>query len=142
MRKIHLAGFLILCLATLPALAQRANLIADIPFSFYAGDELMSAGRYTVTQPHLTSTLVRGVESKKAAILGNFFTKLREPTTSGGYLLFHQYPDGRRFLAEAWMPFLDTGAQMVPSRKEKESVSSRVVTQARPTRLIVLATVR
>lgn len=142
MKQFHLAGFLILCLGPLPALAQRADLLADIPFPFYAGDELMSPGKYTVTQPYLTSTLVRGVEVKKAVILGNFTTRHREPKASGGYLLFHQYPDGRRFLSEAWMPFIDSGAQMVPSGKEKESVSSRMVTRTRPRRVFVLATVR
>ena len=144
MKRFLLAGFLMLALICLPAFADRTNLIADIPFPFYAGDELMNPGQYTLTQPHdqLMATLVRAVEEPKAVLLGNFVATDRDSHVKGAYLVFNKYPDGRHFLAQAWMPGADRGSQIVRSRKEKESVSSRMVTQARPTRVVVLATVR
>ncbi|NUM44695.1 MAG: hypothetical protein HUU38_08295 [Anaerolineales bacterium] len=144
MKRIHLAGFLMLFLLALPAFADRTNLIADISFPFYAGNELMDPGQYTLTQPHdqLTATMVRFVDQPKAVIVANYGTTSRDPSTKGAYLVFNKYPDGRHFLAQAWMPGAALGTQIVRSRKEKESVSSRLVTQARPTRVIVLAKVR
>lgn len=144
MKNVHLAGLLMLCLITAPAFADRTNLIADISFPFYAGNELMDPGQYILTQPYdqITSTMVRSLDQPKAVIVANFGTTDRERGVRGAYLIFHKYPDGRHFLAQAWMPGAALGTQIVRSRKEKESVSSRMVTQARPTRVFVLATVR
>lgn len=144
MKRFLLAGFLTIGLIALPAFADRTNLIADIPFPFYAGNDLMDPGQYTLTQPysHLTATMVRAVVEPRAVVLGNFGTTSRDPKTQGAYLVFNKYPDGRHFLAQAWMPGATLGAQIVRSRKEKESVSSRMVTQARPTRVVILAKVR
>ena len=74
--------------------------------------------------------------------MANFGTTSRDPQVKGAYLVFNKYPDGRHFLAQAWMPGATLGTQLVRSRKEKESVSSRMVTQARPTRVVILAKVR
>jgi hypothetical protein len=144
MKRFLLAGFLMLGLIALPAFADRTNLIADIPFPFYAGNDLMEPGQYTLTQPYdqFSTTMVRALDEPKAVLLANFGTTTRDSDVRGAYLVFNKYPDGRHFLAQAWMPGAGLGSQMVRSRKEKESVSSRMVTQARPTRVVILAKVR
>lgn len=55
--------FAVLLLAT-AAKAQQTNVRADIPFNFYAGDHMYSAGEYWLTSPSNNDAIIRigGIE--------------------------------------------------------------------------------
>lgn len=124
------------------AVSQAQNvggLRAEIPFAFYVGDKLMSAGEYDLTNnvAHRV-TLVRDTEWKDGAmILALINTKAEAPKTST--LVFRKYGENRYFLGEIWHAGEREGIAYSKSKREKEAVSSLLITSAKPETVIIIA---
>jgi hypothetical protein len=120
MRTLMLITFLVLVLATLPALAHGPVMEADIPFSFQAGSKTFPAGHYLLSRLTVGgSWLIRNGDSECYGAFNTFslnsndLTKLR--------LVFHRYQD-QYFLREVWTP---NGALAVPKSAAEADVQVR-----------------
>ncbi|MBL8293586.1 MAG: hypothetical protein JNN08_17190 [Bryobacterales bacterium] len=124
-------------LLTLPIPAQFApGLAADIPFGFYAGDQWLPAGKYeffaegrmvTLWSPDrfVCHVLVLG---------GPQADKSDRPS-----IAFTKYSSDRIFLARLHNPIRTVAHELVKSKREREVVSSRVVSQNKPETVVILA---
>jgi hypothetical protein len=78
-----------------------------------------------------------GEQPTFAGILGYGISTNTERKT--GLLVFTKYEDGNCFLSEIWQPYNSTGFHTVRSKREQESITSRLVTGNRPQTVVVIA---
>jgi len=135
-------GFaLALICATAPCWAQSDMVIAGkIPFEFTVNNLTLPAGEYAIGEAMQGLQAVRSTE-------GDFRTAfaLAYPTAVNdaglAQLVFRKYGD-KYFLAAVWNPFSRQVITFRKCRKEKELVTSRLVSGLRVDRVVVLARVR
>ena len=107
-------------LAVVPTHAQQHNqMTLNIPFAFTVGDTTLPAGTYLVLRPLTTSGayMIRSVDGKgNALVLSPSSQQARKEEPAK--LVFNAY-DGEYFLAQIWMPWSTSGADLAASRHEK-----------------------
>ena len=133
-----LISLLILAAGSATLCAQNSlSVTADIPFAFYVGDRQMPAGEYQTVQLGQVLVMVQHADGKEAAFRSMIPASAKDrPTTSS--LVFRNYGD-RYFLAKIWRAGSQRGAEFSKSKKEREAVSSTLVSATRPTTVIILA---
>jgi hypothetical protein len=104
------------------AIAQNStlHLIADVPFNFRSGSEMMPAGRYDIQQLSSHILIVRGTNQHRSQFLSAFNAETLKPSDQGK-LVFHRYGN-RYFLYQIWSPGQSTGFELPKSHAEKETV--------------------
>jgi len=103
-------------------LAQNSSghLVADIPFDFRSGSEMMPAGRYDIQQLSDHVLIVRGVNQNRSQFLVAINAETLKPSARGK-LIFHRY-GSRYFLYQIWSPNQSTGLELLKSHAEKETL--------------------
>jgi hypothetical protein len=104
------------------AIAQNStlHLIANVPFDFQSGSEMMPAGRYDIQQLSNHVLTVRGTNQPRSQfLLASNAETLKPP--DHGKLLFHRYGN-RYFLYQIWSSGNTTGFELSKSHAEKEAV--------------------
>lgn len=128
------------------AKAQSAlvSFTATIPFDFYVGDMALPAGEYTSysTGPNLVA--VRAVKAPWRGALAFFYCTSKNigSESATNHLVFNQYSKDRIFLSQFWRAGSTDGARLPKSRREREAVTSLLITGNRPATVTVLAKVR
>jgi len=113
-----------LCAATLlafaatPAQAQSGALKVNIPFDFYAGDQQLPAGTYTI-QPVASGTVILKSAERhaSAALIGFYVSNPRRSNTAR--VIFNQY-GSETFLSELWWTGQRDGLKPMPTNRERE----------------------
>ena len=105
------------------AIAQNAtlNLIANVPFDFRSGSEMMPAGRYDIQQLSNNVLIVRGTNQNRSQFLVAFINAEALKPSDHGKLLFHRYGN-RYFLYQIWSSGNTTGIELPKSHAEKETL--------------------
>lgn len=112
-----------------------------VPFAFYVGNEQLAAGEYTFTSPTHHVVLARDLAWKEAAMLVGF-TGTKAEVQETATLVFRKYGEGRYFLGEIWPAGSTAGVILPKSKREKEAVSSLLITSAKPEKVIIFAHAR
>ena len=121
-RKLSLVFGLVVLLAAASAEA-KIRVVADVPFDFRVGNELLPAGRYTV-ENHVESEpiVVIRSEDRRTSISVQSHAAVQRKLPETGKLLFHRY--GRNyFLRGVWTIGNPTGRQLAASKAEKEMLA-------------------
>jgi hypothetical protein len=103
-------------------LAQNSSghLVADIPFEFQSGSEMMPAGRYDIQQLSDHVLIVSQPNQHRSQFLIVIRAETLRPPARGK-LIFHRY-GSRYFLYQVWSPNLSTGFELTKSHAEKEAL--------------------
>lgn len=121
-----LFSILALVAAVSPAQAQSpVNISVDVPFDFYVGDQLMSAGRYTVKRAMRNTNrtlLIAGDEEGERAAATTAPVVGRAAKQSA--LVFHRY-GGQYFLRGAWTVGDTEGYAFPESKRERAERQQR-----------------
>jgi hypothetical protein len=138
MKKVLMCSAVALLFLGLAYALSSRPLTADIPFPFYVGDAQMTAGEYLIQeQQHLLVVRPMDGQPTSAVIFGyGVSTKTQE---TQGKLVFTKYVDGNYFLSQIWQPFDSTGLQTMKSKRERESITTRVITDNRPETVVIMA---
>lgn len=132
-----LALLLVLAAAGSAAAAGNPTWIVAVPFDFYVGNERMAAGEYTITTCYQHVLMVSNVDRTRNVMLQ--VNSIRAPQDLARPLLtFNKYTEDRIFLAKVADP-LFTGFELRKSRREHESITSRMVAAAKPVELTIQA---
>jgi hypothetical protein len=113
--------------------AQSDNPITiDIPFAYTAGGKMLPAGSYSVdANIGRGFVTLRNRENPKLSMMVPANTARVRDAQEASKLVFHRYND-TYFLSQVWTQGNEVGAQLLPSKAEKEFV-------ARNAKLIILA---
>ena len=103
------------------ARAQSANqLVANIPFEFSAGGQMLPSGQYavSVTNPASDQRVlhIRRLDGSKSTMLQ--VHSINGIAKDGARLVFHRYGE-RYFLAQAWTAAENIGMEATRSRAER-----------------------
>jgi len=135
------SGFaLALICATAPCWTQsNMAIVGRIPFEFTVNNLTLPAGEYTGWE------IMQGVYAMDNANGDPLTFSLAYPVAENqarlAQLVFRKYGD-KYFLAQVWNPLNGQVVAFVKCRKEKELVTSRLVSGLRVDRVVVLARVR
>lgn len=130
----------LLLLSALPAYAQFARpLTADIPFAFYAGDKWLPSGEYKFLVNGCL-VAVRSAEQHEVFLL--VLESAKGDKNSAASITFTKYSQDRIFLARLHNPAWSITQDLVKSKREREVVSSRVISQNKPEAVVILARAR
>jgi hypothetical protein len=104
------------------AIAQNEtlHLIANVPFDFQSGSEIMPAGRYDIQQLSNHVLTLRGTNQPRAQFLLPSNAETLK-ASDHSKLLFHRYGN-RYFLYQIWSSGNTTGLELPKSHAEKEAV--------------------
>jgi hypothetical protein len=104
------------------AIAQNStvHLVANVPFDFRSGSEMMPAGRYDIQQLSNNVLIVRGASQPRSQMLVVSNAETFKPSDHGK-LLFHRYGN-RYFLYQIWSSGNTTGFELPKSHAEKETL--------------------
>jgi len=110
------------------AQAQSGALKATMPFSFYAGDQLLPAGEYQITAIGNGVVKLSNRDAHKSVVF--FTTGVKRVTANpiSPRLVFHRYDDDY-FLSEMWWVGQD-GSKPMPSKREAELAKTTAPDQA------------
>lgn len=134
-RMVCIIGLLVLLV--LPTYPQSPELLkANIPFGFYAGDQWMPAGEYQIS---LKGCFVVMRSSERTAAVVMVFGGSKVRANDRPSISFSKYSDERIFLARLRNPMWEDTQDLPKSRREREVVSSRVVSQNQPETIVILA---
>ncbi|MBK9166665.1 MAG: hypothetical protein IPM24_04280 [Bryobacterales bacterium] len=139
MRTLLAALFLVAGLVVFPAAAE-SPLVVDIPFPFYAGDKLLPAGEYAIGPFDGSPTLFRVTSRGGGAILTNHLvrdSKQGERTC----VQFNKYSGDRYFLAAVNVEG-GLSRTMMKSERERQVVTSTLITGLKPNTVTLLARLR
>ena len=127
----------------LPLCADNVVAIADVPFSFYVGEKLMPPGQYKIGETFSSGNRVVITSSSTNESLAVQTNRCENTLPSNGtYLIFNKYPGDRYFLSQYHQPGTRTGAVLPKSRRERETVTSKLTAGVRATQVIILASIR
>ena len=116
-------------------------LTIDIPFAFYHGDTQMPVGEYEVLRFGLGAVLVRSTDGRESAVrLSDNATAKQLPKKKA--LVFRKYGEDRYFLGWIWHTGVQVGTEFPKSKKEREAVTSTLVSSTRPNTVMILARAR
>jgi hypothetical protein len=131
---------LIVLLGASSANAIPTTLRADIPFDFMAGNVMLPAGAYTVTQPAQGVLLIRNENpGPNAAFVLVNSAETTKPQDSAK-LIFHRYGN-RYFLNQVWTNG-ETSGYSVPKSQDEISVGKELMGANRPEAVSVVASLR
>ena len=101
-----------------PAMAQLENrsIMANVPFSFRAGDRLLPAGEYRVSAVRNTGVLA--LSGAQNQLVGTHGTQSSRPSSSTK-LIFNKV-GGSYFLSQIWLRGQQLGMELPRSRMQKE----------------------
>ena len=125
MKKAYTIVALMVLVGSLAVAAQaqtgsRTQLVADIPFQFNVGDEVMPAGEYTVSQVNPSSDRavlqLRSKDGKSTIMIQ--MTNMIGKANEAARLVFKRYGSDSYF-AEAWIPSDGSGLQAPRSKRER-----------------------
>lgn len=118
--------------------------LATIPFDFYVGNQPLPAGEYTVYSLRQGVVLLRARDNPAAATIAlhHFASKGVDAASDTTHLVFNKYSPDRIFLSQIWRADWTHGACLPISRREREAVTSQLITGNRPATVTVLAKVR
>jgi hypothetical protein len=104
------------------ASAQTATLhvVADIPFDFRSGSEMMPAGRYDIQTLSNHILVVRGATQNRSQILLAIATAAPQ-SSDHGKLVFHRYGN-KYFLYQVWSAGEASGFELPKGYAEKEVI--------------------
>jgi hypothetical protein len=104
------------------AIAQNSTLhvIANVPFDFQSGSEMMPAGRYDIQQLSNHILIVRGTNQPRSQFLLASNAETLKPSDRGK-LVFHRCGN-RYFLYQIWSPGNSSGFELPESHAEREAV--------------------
>lgn len=100
--------------------AQKGDLVADIPFNFTVCREQLPAGKYKVrpiSNANPRALLVASDNNRSVEIVCTRDVTAQEPAATGK-LIFNRYGD-QYFLSEMWLQGETTGSQFPVSEKEQ-----------------------
>ncbi|MBK9166666.1 MAG: hypothetical protein IPM24_04285 [Bryobacterales bacterium] len=142
MKTLLTALFLVAGLAVFPAAAE-SPVVVDVPFAFYAGDRLMPAGEYVLGPlgDSTFDTLLMAAASGDRLIVGNIFTTASRKKV-GTRVVFNKYPGERYFLAQTWVEGEPLGREMRKSQRERQVVTTTLITSLKPETVTLLARVK
>lgn len=142
MKRLIAACAMAVGVATASYAQTSLPLVADIPFAFYVGDAQMSAGEYRVEKlsGHWMIKVV-SVDGSEAAMRLVFGSDAKE-TPKTHALIFRKYGEDRYFLGEIRHEGERVGTEVPRSKKEREAVTSTLVSSTRPTTVMILARAR
>lgn len=102
------------------AMAQRGELVADIPFNFTVCTQQLPAGKYKVRPVTSATTNLLLVRSEDGHFAEITCTRDLQASTraSAGKLIFNRYGN-QYFLSELWFPGEMTGNQVLKSEREE-----------------------
>lgn len=110
---------LLLWAASFPVSADENTVQATVPFEFYAGNTRLPAGDYSIKRIDSTGVIaVRSADGAANAVVLTHGTQAPK-IPSEGKLVFSRYGD-THFLSQVWRPGTNLGAQVVPSKTERE----------------------
>jgi hypothetical protein len=110
------------------------RLVAEIPFSFYVGDQAFLAGSYTVDRD-LNGQLLRLRRDGDPQLVAISTIRLSAYPLGKGkspQLVFLRYDNDHAFLRQAWDNGTGSGWDVAKCRTEIEHVTSRLVTSKSP----------
>lgn len=139
-----MAKFLIclvcLMMMTIPVAAQfPLALVADVPFGFYAGDKWMPPGEYRFEFANNRIMLGMNGKAPEAVLFG--YNGSRVSGDAKPVVVFNRYSEARIFLSNLVHPWLSSTLTVPKTKRERESVSSRVVAQVQPDTVTLVARV-
>jgi hypothetical protein len=104
------------------ASAQTTTLhvVADIPFDFRSGSEMMPAGRYDIQTLSSHILVVRGTTQNRSQLLVAIGAATLQPSDRGK-LVFHRYGN-KYFLYQVWSAGEASGFQLPKGHAEKEVI--------------------
>jgi hypothetical protein len=104
------------------AIAQNStlHLIANVPFDFRSGSELMPAGRYDIQKLSNNVVIVRGTNQSRSQMLVVYSAETFKPSDHSK-LLFHRYGN-QYFLYQIWSSGNTTGIELPKGHAEKEAL--------------------
>lgn len=140
MRTVISAITLALILAAVPCWAQFSRPVtATIPFEFTVNNLTLPAGEYVVWETTQGAHAIGNTEGNRRAFSLTYRVAANPERLAK--LVFRKYGD-KYFLAEVWSSVREPAMAFAKCRKEKELVTSRVVSGLRVDRVVVLARVR
>jgi hypothetical protein len=122
MRNRLIVAALIVLMAVAAAPAQSVRLVADIPFTFVAGDSTLPAGQYTVEPMSSHVVRLRCADLRSSALFQTIGVSGRD-LQGGGKLIFNRYGE-TYFLFQIWSPGYSTGHELPKSRLERRLAQS------------------
>ncbi len=142
MKRLIAACAMAVGVATASYAQSSLPLVADIPFAFHVGDKEMPAGEYRVDRLNLGPVIkVASVDGSESAMRLVIPSDAKEtPTTHA--LVFRKYGEDRYFLGEIRHEGVRIGTEVPKSKREREAVTSTLVSSARPTTVMILARAR
>ena len=120
------------------------SVLATIPFDFYVGNQPLPAGEYAVYSLRESVVLLRASDNpaSTAMAIHHFASKRVDAASDTNHLVFNKYSPDRIFLSQVWRAGATQGASLPMSRREREAVTSQLITGNRPATVTVLAKVR
>ena len=117
---------------------------ATIPFDFYVSNQPLPAGEYTAYSLRPGVVLLRASDNPAAAAMAlhYFASKGVDAASDTNHLVFNKYIEDRIFLSQVWRAGSAQGATLPKSRREREAVTSQLITGNRPATVTVLAKIR
>jgi hypothetical protein len=102
------------------ATAQTMHLVADVPFDFRSGSEMMPAGKYDIQALSDRVLIVRSATHTRSQLLITINTQTTKPS-GRGKLIFHRYGN-KYFLYQVWSSGQSNGFELPKGHAEKEAV--------------------
>jgi len=96
------------------------HLVADIPFDFRSGSEMMPAGKYDIQTLSSHILIVRGTTHSRSQLLVARDALTLKPSDHGK-LVFHRYGN-KYFLYQVWSPGQSNGFEFPKGHAEKEAI--------------------
>jgi hypothetical protein len=98
--------------------AQSGTLRATMPFSFYAGDQLLPAGEYEIRAVGNGVVKISNYDAHKSVVFFTFGVNHVAANPVSAKLVFNRYTDDY-FLSEMWWEGAD-GRKSMPTKRETE----------------------
>jgi hypothetical protein len=135
-----LAAFSVLFMGTARAQSSMP-LTTTIPFDFFVGDKLLPAGDYISVIDVRSHEIVMLSADGGTGVLGLYFLISNEKNAVPGtsQLVFNKYSEDRIFLSRIWHENVRTGVELPKSRREREAVTTTLITHNQPATVTVLA---
>lgn len=136
-------GFLCaLALAGVLIAESSVPLVAHMPFAFYVGEQWMRAGEYSVQREAGRSLVwVSPSEPGARAVYFAFGADAKVKESRQNLLVFNKYGE-RYFLSQIIHAGDNVASELTRSAREREIVTSTLVSGIRPTRVVIVAHVR
>ncbi|MBK9166668.1 MAG: hypothetical protein IPM24_04295 [Bryobacterales bacterium] len=144
MKTLLTAIVLVAALTALPAAAQ-STIVVNVPFDFYAADKLLPAGEYTLaplSDSKVNITLLRAVGSGKMVAVADHPRGNHAKRNEKTRVVFNKYPGEKYFLSQTWVEDEPLGRELIKTKRERQSVTSILLTGRKAETVTILASVR